>query len=268
MALGFGQGFGITSPRTGGWTPAQWFLASEQGAWYDPSDMSTLFQDAAGTTPVTAAGQPVGKMLDKSGRGNHASQANASNKPVLQQSGGLYYLQFDGVDDFLVTGNIDFTGTDKMTVVAGVRSNLNSYSNILELGPDSGSENGFSLQRGFAAAGDYAGIMYGTSQGYAYTSNFAAPDTSVITAQYDIAEPSILAGELAFRRNGVVAALANASGNAGTGNFTSKPLYIGRRAGTTFPFNGHLYQLVVRGALTADLAPIESFTADKAGVTL
>ena len=24
------------------------------GAWFDPSDMSTLYQDAAGTTPVTA----------------------------------------------------------------------------------------------------------------------------------------------------------------------------------------------------------------------
>ena len=34
--------------------------------WYDPSDLSTLYQDSAGTTPVTAVGQPVGLMLDKS----------------------------------------------------------------------------------------------------------------------------------------------------------------------------------------------------------
>ena len=42
------------------------FAGSVQGAWYDPSDMSTLFQDSAGTTPVTAVEQPVGLMLDKS----------------------------------------------------------------------------------------------------------------------------------------------------------------------------------------------------------
>lgn len=36
------------------------------GAWFDPSDMTTLYQDAAGTTPVTAAEQPVGLMIDKS----------------------------------------------------------------------------------------------------------------------------------------------------------------------------------------------------------
>lgn len=38
----------------------------DNGAWFDPSDLSTLFQDAAGTTPVTAVEQPVGLWLDKS----------------------------------------------------------------------------------------------------------------------------------------------------------------------------------------------------------
>lgn len=32
----------------------------------DPSDISTMFQDTAGTTPVTSPGDPVGLMLDKS----------------------------------------------------------------------------------------------------------------------------------------------------------------------------------------------------------
>ena len=61
------------------------FSASEPGAWYDPSDMSTLFQDSAGTTPVTAVERPVGRMLDKSGRGNHATQATTTKRPVLSR---------------------------------------------------------------------------------------------------------------------------------------------------------------------------------------
>jgi len=56
MLLTFGDEF---SPRA-------LFAAGAQGVWYDPSDFSTLFQDSAGTTPVTAVGQPVGLMLDKS----------------------------------------------------------------------------------------------------------------------------------------------------------------------------------------------------------
>ena len=48
------------------WLPSGLFTTGVNGAWYDPSDFSTLLQDAAGTTPVTAVGQPVGLMLDKS----------------------------------------------------------------------------------------------------------------------------------------------------------------------------------------------------------
>jgi len=46
--------------------PRSLFTAGDQGVWYDPFDLSTLFQDSAGTTPVTAVEQPVGLMLDKS----------------------------------------------------------------------------------------------------------------------------------------------------------------------------------------------------------
>ncbi|NYT76643.1 hypothetical protein H0A71_06535 [Alcaligenaceae bacterium] len=43
-----------------------YFLATGADAlWYDPSDFSTLFQDADGTIPVTAVEQPVGLMLGK-----------------------------------------------------------------------------------------------------------------------------------------------------------------------------------------------------------
>lgn len=42
------------------------FANSEQGFFYDPNDLSTMYQDAAGTIPVTAVGQPVGLILDKS----------------------------------------------------------------------------------------------------------------------------------------------------------------------------------------------------------
>jgi hypothetical protein len=47
-------------------TPLDLFQSGEQGAWYDPSDLTTLFQDAAGTTPVVSDGDPVGLILDKS----------------------------------------------------------------------------------------------------------------------------------------------------------------------------------------------------------
>jgi len=59
---GFRSPFG--PPR--GFNPARLFGATDIGWFYDLPDMSTLFQDAAGTTPVTAVAQPVGLCLDKS----------------------------------------------------------------------------------------------------------------------------------------------------------------------------------------------------------
>mgnify|MGYP000997234286 CR=1 FL=1 len=57
----------VTDLGYGGWSPLALFASGEQGALYDydPSDLSTLYQDSVGTTPVTALGQPVGLMLDK-----------------------------------------------------------------------------------------------------------------------------------------------------------------------------------------------------------
>jgi len=49
----------------GAFSPLSLFANGEQGLWYDPSDFSSMFQDSAGTTPVTAVGQPVGLILDK-----------------------------------------------------------------------------------------------------------------------------------------------------------------------------------------------------------
>ena len=46
-------------------SPLSLFASGEQGVWYDPSDLSTMFTDTAGTTPATV-GSAVGLLLDKS----------------------------------------------------------------------------------------------------------------------------------------------------------------------------------------------------------
>ena len=93
----------------GPFSPVTLFANGEQGVWYDPSDLSTLFQDSAGTTPVTADSQPVGLALDKSGNGNHASQATATARPLYRTDGTRHWLEFDGVDigDLSITQHSD-----------------------------------------------------------------------------------------------------------------------------------------------------------------
>jgi hypothetical protein len=88
--------------------------------WYDPSDISTMFQDSAGTTPVTALEQPVGKILDKSPAGNHATQAVAGSRPVLSALKNLLLatntLSTQNVTTAAVPHTLSFTGTGSVTL--------------------------------------------------------------------------------------------------------------------------------------------------------
>ena len=82
--------------------PVLLFADGGQGVFYDPSDLSTMFKDSAGTQPVTADGDPVGLIKDRSGNGNHAIAPNSAARPTYRTDGVLHWLQFDGVDDFLL----------------------------------------------------------------------------------------------------------------------------------------------------------------------
>jgi hypothetical protein len=182
------------------------------------------------------------------------------------------YLSFDGLDDFLRTAvgaDINFTSTDEMTVCCGVRKLSDAAAVIAELSANVNTNNGAFV----LSAGDSAGRLWaigsrGTVIDAVGASN-PAPDLAVITGRSDISAPS-----LELRRNGVIglngATPAISTATQGTGNYGTYPLFIGRRAGTSNPFNGRLNQLVIRNRLTADgdLANLERFVAAKTGVTL
>ncbi len=248
------------------WSPLTLFAASEVGVWYDPSDFSTMFQDSAGTTPVTAVGDPVGKILDKSGNLKHATQATAASRPILRNDGTNYYLEFDGVDDSLATAAIDFTATDEMSVFAGLRkandvvgivaelsTNMNSNAGAFYFVVNDGVWDWSSKSRGDAAE-SASQMVYITEAG---------PATAVIATTHDIS------GDLTtLRKNGVAATSATA--NKGLGNFGNYALYLGRRAGASLSFNGRIYSLIVLGrtATALEIAAAEAYVAGKTGVVL
>jgi len=78
MAVTIKSATTIKGNTTVGFSPASLFAAGEQGVWYDPSDFSTMFQDTAGATPVTAVEQPVGLLLDKRNT-NFSTAFNGTN---------------------------------------------------------------------------------------------------------------------------------------------------------------------------------------------
>ena len=92
----------------------------DNGAWFDPEDMSTMYQDSTGTTPVTAVEQPVGLMLDKS----RGMMLGAEEVPVDYLSNTLLWTVTNGTSQ-AAEGKITFTasgGGTLLVIISGSSS--------------------------------------------------------------------------------------------------------------------------------------------------
>lgn len=247
-----------------GFNPKSLFSNGEEGAWYDPSDLSTLFQED-GTT-AAGVGDPVGKILDKSGNDNHLVQTTETKCPILRLSGGLYYLDFDGADDGLVTSSsIDFTGTDAMSVFAGARKTADpaTNQNVVELSNSVGSNTG--AFRLFCTSTDvWRSVVKGTTANTISTAAVGNPNKSILTVTADISDPLH-----SFRRNG--SSVSSNTNSLGTGNFGNHVLNMGSRSnGGSSVLDGDVYGLIVLGrkATDGEISSVEKYMASKSGVSI
>lgn len=224
------------------------FANNEQGFAFDFNDLSTMYQDAAGTIPVTGVGQPVGKVLDKSGRGNHATQATSAKRPILQKNAttGAYYLSFDGVDDFLITGVTTAMGLG--TTIFGA----NKY-----------------IKNDFAAivAKSYSGYIYNIRNQIAIQ-NGNTPN--IINTTYPEVFTAIYNSngiDTVIRANKLSRALANSARGY---NYTN-PLIIGAYdINNVYAYQGDIYAVIGinRMATTDEITNTEQTLAKLIGVTL
>lgn len=76
-------------------------FASTDGSFFAPQK-EYMFQNSDGTGAVTADGDPVGKWLDLSGNGNHATQTVSADRPIYRTDGTLEWLAFNGVNQWIV----------------------------------------------------------------------------------------------------------------------------------------------------------------------
>tara|TARA_R110000824_G_scaffold134356_2_gene297309 strand:- start:615 stop:1493 length:879 start_codon:yes stop_codon:yes gene_type:complete len=240
------------------------FTAGEKGAWYDPSDLSSMFQNADKTV-AAVIGQPVGYITDKSGNVNHAVQSDVNKKPILREDAvGSLYLEFDGSNDCLKVAGFDMTGTDEVTHFTGHKKVGTSNSILLETSSDSSTLNGtFKINAPPTnTAQGYVFSARGTSYKELQVVGYDEPLTAITTYQCKISTPE---QSVTINRN---TAIEN-TGTMGTGDFDVKILNIGsRNNGTSLPFEGRIYSIIIRGKLTTDahVSNIESYVAQKTGI--
>ena len=210
----------------------------------------------------------LSSIKDLSGRNNHAAQPNATSRAtIITDPSGYKSLKFDGVDDGYVTPSINFTNTDKVTVIAAVRKLSDAQGAfVCELSSSVTSNNGtfFVAAPNGAGNNNFSFASRATSTSLIQSStNFPSPFSAVLTANADIAAPiaKIKVNNTEVR---------TATNTQGTGSYGNYPLYIGRRGGAISPFNGQIYALLVIGKLLDDAttARIEKEFAKYIGVTL
>lgn len=366
------------------------FSNNEQGFAYDPNDLSTLYQDAAGTIPVTGVGQPVGLMLDisknlrigvnlvpqesfasgttgwtlqsqwtlidgkvvctgstslllnntklvigkryritidalrtsESGTlsvrngsssasqiavtdaksktvievnvpvaesanphfyflsqgwvgeissirieevsGNHATQTVAASQPILRRNAttGANYLEFDGVDDFLLTSSVDFSATAAISLFIGCWKLRTTaiYEYVM----------------GNGSVVSQLGVVM-----VALTHTNTLTEVSSNNGTYINLRPAIVIADntpllYSYQRDATrsilkVAGTTNQSNVAGNATYADTPFYIGRRAaGAQWSAQMHLYSMIAisRATTTDETLPIEKAIAKSTGVTL
>ncbi|MDP4032400.1 MAG: hypothetical protein Q8P60_06025 [Pseudorhodobacter sp.] len=256
-----------------GWNPGLLFVNGEVGAWYDPSVLTSLFQDAAGSVPVTAPGQPVGRISDLSGNGLHALQPVSAARPVLETDGVRYWLAFDGVDDYMTAGvpaDWVFLHSDFGATVVGAIT-LAQKTNTLETW--------FST---CPASSSYVGALFNSdntdAQGNPQRARVVinrGVSGAVSTATFSTGTPPTAVW--AWRSDAVGAALrinsldvvSSAWINPVSTSNPPNPLTLGR-AGAGYNMEGRLFGTILldRFATEVEFERLRGYMALKSGVTL
>jgi hypothetical protein len=141
--------------------------------WLDATDATTLFQDAAGITPVTSNNNPVGLWRDKSGAGNDLTGVD-SLRAVYKTSSINTRAGIDCSGALLSSS--PYQTASESTILIVVRSTVNT----------SGTPYGIWSHQSTTIGGNYPNT---------YFSGFPL-DTGSIQSRYVLARPSVYVGTI------------------------------------------------------------------------
>jgi hypothetical protein len=248
---------------SGGWYRIQFTFTPSAGNYYTGV---WAWNDASKTTNGTEFITLWGAQLETGSSATTYQRVTTTHDVTESGKRDCWGLLADGSDDSLITTSVDFSATDKITVMAGVRKNSDAVrGTIVEHGDSWQTVNGSFAIEAPAGTGsnDYRLVSKGTSSNSQTLTTYTAPITNIITLQGNISAPLLIG-----RINGTQVVSSTAS--QGTGNYTSQVILIGRRPSSPLQFNGIIYTLIVRGATTptGTIADFErNLLARRCGVT-
>lgn len=215
--------------------------------WLDFTDLSKMFQDTAGSSPVATAGQSIARINDKSANANNFTQATAAKRPAYQSGGGAL---FDG-GDVLVGGATGLNATSKTVVVKwkpvsfpGTHVLFTGASTNYYVGHSSAGVTQLSWQNAAAAQKTQTGASY------------TIGTTSIHSARWSVAGSDVTVKQ---RLDGVD--IANTAYADGMATPTATAYYLGGYGSTpVLPINGVISHILVynRSLSDVEIAALEA----------
>ena len=245
---------------------ADLFALGKKGFWYDPSDLSAQFQDTAGTIAVTADGDPVRKVIDKSGNGLHLTNATG----WVYRTDGTHrwwelnqaYMTAPGSTASMAFAHQGGPGGG-YTLCAGVRfgtvANPNNLYVLVSNGGASSSRTGINLwydDRSDQSRSDTLFQLVGNGSfgnpAVAATTGSGSVTPNVDHLVTEVVDPDAATGARhLFRLDGGANITANTATTSPSTSNASDDLHIGAASGNLIgKMTGRIYQLVlVQGQL-------------------
>ena len=231
---------------------------------------TNTFTATAGTLTVTVAGSVLTADIRPTNQTvTLPAYQSVTSSTVYDTVNFPQYLKYNGSTQSLSTASVDFTATAQMSVFAGVRklSDSTLYGSICELSASYSANSGaFTLNTPWNDRNFAVGISGTTSSNNGSTAGGSqiAPSSYVATGLFAI-NGATTADQLNLRLNTVLQTVARGGVTTGGGNYGNYPLYFGMRAGTSLPFNGQEYQMIIVGkTLTAtQITSTETFVNNR-----
>jgi hypothetical protein len=249
----------VTPEDAGGaWDPLT--PTSQAIIWLDPSDASTMWKERTGSPPTTPAvvDDVVGTILNKGTAGGYWRATSDAQRPILRQSGALYYLDFDGTDDGLYSASSVTVGNDGTLAIAAQFDALPNF--FCGIGIVSTSGNIFTGPNAFHIGGGATGSNISVWVDGAAR----VPIASSTGTDYVFVAKKSGANLSLARNNGtpVTATITNAAIGAAICNVM--------RTSAGSQANGRMYQGVMAAAdwTSGDLSSLWTFMGNKAGLSL
>ena len=222
--------------------------------WFDPSDSSTLYQNSSLTTPISADGQTVSGMADKSGNGYYAtSTAGPTYKTNIVN--GKSILRFNG-SQWINNVSYSFPNTAYSIFAIGyLTTNNGTYQRLLQAYPDGvlflGTLNGVIAT--FTGVGNWQGGVAANSPSYTQTGTWYCTEM-------------LLTGSTLYPY--VTGNAQTTKGSSTTSSFTNLNIGGANGAYSGQPWTGDIGEILVYNSYLADAdrQKIEGYLAWKWGI--